>query len=299
MTPAPRVALVAAFAAVYLIWGSTYLAIDRGVAEIPPFLMAGIRFLSGGARVFVAWAAHRGRRTTDRARLGGDGAHRPADGGGRQRPGELGAHAPAVRDGRPARGGWCRSGWRSPTGCGRTGARPPARVIAGLVLGFAGVALLVDPAAIGGVGGLDPIGAGTVVVASLLWAAGSVYSRYAPQPSSQALSSGMQMLGGAAALACLSLASGELAGHDWRSVSATAFGAWAYVAVFGSVAYGSYLWLLKGLDTRQGGHLRVRQPGDRARAGLLRGERDADAVVAGLFGPRAGGRAPGRFPVTA
>ena len=48
MTPAPRLALVAAFAAVYVIWGSTYLAIDRGVTEIPPFLMAGVRFPAGG-----------------------------------------------------------------------------------------------------------------------------------------------------------------------------------------------------------------------------------------------------------
>ena len=243
MTPAPRIALVAAFAAVYLIWGSTYLAIDRGVAEIPPFLMAGIRFLSGGL-VFVAWAAHRGAaRPTARdwAATALIGLLMAAGGNGlvswalMRLPSGMGALLVGLVPLWVALADWLRP----------HGARPPARVIAGLVLGFAGVALLVDPAAVGGVRGLDPIGAGTVVVASLLWAAGSVYSRYAPQPSSQALSSGMQMLGGAAALACLSLASGELAGHDWRSVSATAFGAWAYVAVFGSVAYGSYLWLLK------------------------------------------------------
>ena len=156
----------------------------------------------------------------------------------------LGAAAAAVRHGRAAGIDGAVLGalfdWLRPQG-----ARPPARVIVGLALGFAGVALLVNPADPAGARGIDPIGAGTVVVASMLWAAGSVYSRHAPQRASQALSSGMQMLGGAAVLATISLASGEAAGLDLGSVSATAFGAWAYVAVFGSVAYGCYLWLLK------------------------------------------------------
>ena len=82
-------------------------------------------------------------------------------------------------------------------------------------------------------------------MASLLWAAGSVYSRYASQPSSHWLSAGMQMLGGGAVLMAISVASGEMVGLDWSAVSPAAFGAWIYVATFGSVAYGSYLWLLK------------------------------------------------------
>lgn len=243
MSRPSRVALVAAFAAVYVIWGSTYLAIDRGVAEIPPFFMACVRFLAGGA-VFVAWAAHRGAaRPTARdwAATALIGLLMAAGGNGLvswallRLPSGMGALLVGMVPLWVALADWLRP----------RGARPPARVIAGLVLGFAGVVLLVNPAEFAGASGIDPIGAGTVVVASLLWAAGSVYSRYAPQPASQALSSGMQMLGGSAVLASMSLASGELAGHDWRSVSATAFGAWAYVAVLGSVAYGSYLWLLK------------------------------------------------------
>ena len=243
MTPAPRLALVAAFAAVYVIWGSTYLAIDRGVAEIPPFLMAGVRFLAGGL-VFVAWAAHRGAaRPTARDWLATAiiGLLMAAGGNGlvswalQRLPSGMGALLVSMVPFWVTLADWLRP----------HGTRPPARVIVGLVLGFAGVALLVNPTGLAGARGIDPVGAGTVVVASLLWAAGSVYSRYAPQPESQALSSGMQMLGGAVALATLSLASGEAADLDLRSVSATAFGAWAYVAVFGSVAYGCYLWLLK------------------------------------------------------
>ncbi len=243
MTPAPRLALVAAFAAVYVIWGSTYLAIDRGVAEIPPFLMAAVRFLAGGL-VFVAWAAYRGAaRPTARDWLATAviGLLMAAGGNGlvswalQRLPSGMGALLVSMVPFWVALADWLRP----------RGTRPPARVIVGLVLGFAGVALLVNPADLAGARGIDPIGAGTVVVASLLWAAGSVYSRHAPQPASQALSSGMQMLGGAAALAAMSLASDEAAGLDLRTVSATALGAWAYVAVFGSVAYGCYLWLLK------------------------------------------------------
>ena len=243
MTRAPRVALVAAFAAVYVIWGSTYLAIGRGVDEIPPFLMAAVRFLAGGL-VFVAWAAHRGAaRPTARdwATTALIGLLMAAGGNGlvswalQRLPSGIGALLVGMVPFWVALGDWLRP----------RGLRPPARVVVGLLLGFAGVALLVNPTGIAGARGLDLVGAGTIVVASLLWAAGSVYSRYAPQPASQALSSGMQMLGGAAVLGCRSLASGELAGLDWSSVSATALGAWAYVAVFGSVAYGCYLWLLK------------------------------------------------------
>ena len=125
------------------------------------------------------------------------------------------------------------------------GARPPGHVILGLALGFTGVALLVNPTDFAGARTLDAVGAGTIVIASLLWATGSVYSRYAPQPASHWLSTGMQMLGGGAVLLAMSAVSGEFATVDWSSVSPAAFGAWFYVSAFGSVAYGCYLWLLK------------------------------------------------------
>ena len=123
--------------------------------------------------------------------------------------------------------------------------RPSSRALIGLVLGFGGVALLIYPTELGGLRQVDPIGASTIVLASLLWASGSIYSRRAPQPSSQALSSGMQMLGGGAVLMVLSALTGEFSQISWTAVSYNAIGAWVYVTVFGSVAYGSYLWLLK------------------------------------------------------
>ncbi len=240
--PSP-VALVAAFAAVYVIWGSTYLAIRWGVAEIPPFLMAGGRFVAAGL-VFAAWAVRRGAaRPTARDWMmtGLVGVLMAAGGNGgvswalQRVPSGLGALLVSMVPFWVALLDWWRPG----------GERPPARVVLGLALGFTGVALLVNPAEAGVARVLDPIGAGAIVVASLLWAAGSVCSRHVPQPHSQALSSGMQMLGGGVVLLALSAATGELRGLDWGAVSPAAFGAWAYVAAFGSVAYGCYLWLLK------------------------------------------------------
>ena len=238
-----RVAIVAAFAAIYLIWGGTYLAIRFGVAVIPPFLMAGVRFLVGGL-AFIAWAWSRGAaRPSARdwmttgligilMAVGGNGlvswALQTVQSG-------LGALLVGLV---PL---WVALiDWLKPTGHG-----PSGRVMLGLMLGFGGVALLIDPTDIGGVRQIEPIGAGTIVVASLLWAGGSVYSRHAPQPSSQALSSGMQMLGGGVVLLGLSAVTGEFSRLEWAAVSARALGAWVYVTVLGSVAYGSYLWLLK------------------------------------------------------
>lgn len=243
MSRPSRTALVAAFAAVYLIWGSTYLAIRWGVAEIPPFLMAGVRFLTAGS-IFVAWAAHRGAaRPTGRDWLatGLIGLLMAAGGNGlvswalQRVPSGIGALLVAMVPFWIALADWLRP----------RGARPSGRVMLGLALGFGGVALLVNPADIAGTRTLDLIGAGAIVVASLLWAAGSVYSRYAPQPAAQSLSSGMQMLSGGAVLIGISVALGEPAGLDWSTVSPSAIGAWFYVAAFGSVAYGCYLWLLK------------------------------------------------------
>ena len=243
MTQPSRVSLVAAFAAVYVIWGSTYLAIRWGVAEIPPFLMAGGRFLSAGI-VFVALAAYQGAaRPTAHHWLttGLVGLLMAAGGNGlvswalQRVPSGLGALLISMVPLWVALADWLRP----------RGARPPGYVILGLAIGFTGVALLVNPSDIASARSLDAVGASVLVMASLLWAAGSVYSRYASQPSSHWLSAGMQMLGGGAVLMAISVASGELVGLDWSAVSPAAFGAWIYVAVFGSVAYGSYLWLLK------------------------------------------------------
>ena len=243
MSRPSRLALLAAFAAVYFIWGSTYLAIRFGVAAIPPFLMAAGRFLLAGV-AFTAWAlAHGAARPTPRHWMttGLIGLLMAAGGNGlvswslQTVPSGLGALLVGLVPLWVVLVGWVMPGGR----------RPHGRVMAGLVLGFGGVALLVDPTQIGGLRQIDPVGAGVIVVATLLWATGSVYSRDASQPSSLALSAGMQMCCGGVVLLGLAVATGEPARVDWGAVPPVAYAAWGYVIVLGSVAYGSYLWLLK------------------------------------------------------
>ena len=242
MQGSSRTAIVAAFAAIYLIWGSTYLAIRLGVATVPPFLMAGVRFLVAGL-AFMAWAKYRrAARPTARDWLttGIIGVLMATGGNG------LVTWAmQTVQSGLAALlvsmvPFWVvMVDWLKPQG-----RRPTTRVVVGLVLGFTGVALLINPGDVG-MREIDAFGALTIVLASMLWASGSIYSRHAPQPTSQALSSGMQMFGGGVVLLGLSAATGEVAQLEWASVSNTALAGWVYVTVLGSVAYGSYLWLLK------------------------------------------------------
>ena len=237
-----RAALVGGFAAIYLIWGSTYLAIRIGVAEIPPFFMASVRFLVGGM-VFIAWARYRGAETPS-ARdwmttaiigvlmaFGGNGLVTVAL---QTVPSGIGALLVSMVPFWVVIADWARP----------HGVRPSGRVTLGLILGFVGVALLINPTDVSDTREINVFGAGTIVVATMLWALGSVYSRYAPQPRSQALSSGMQMFGGGVVLMALSMAAGELSDIS-LTISSEALGAWIYVSVFGTIAYGSYLWLLK------------------------------------------------------
>ena len=295
MTQPSRVSLVAAFAAVYVIWGSTYLAIRWGVAEIPPFLMAGGRFLSAGI-VFVALAAYQGAaRPTAYHWLttGVVGLLMAAGGNGlvswalQRVPSGLGALLISMVPFWVTLADWLRP----------RGARPPAQVILGLAIGFTGVALLVNPSDIAGARALDAVGAGALVMASLLWAAGSVYSRYAPQPSSHWLSAGMQMLGGGAALMAISAVSGELVGLDWSTVSTSRFRG---VDLCRGVRIGRLRLLplaAEGVDSSQGRHLRLREPRHRAHPGVPARGRDVDPLVPRLL-RRRGRRSPtGRVAV--
>ena len=238
-----RSAVLAGFAAIYVIWGSTYLAIRLGVETIPPFLMAAVRFLVASA-AFIGWAVHRGagRPTAkDWVTTGIIGTLMAAGGNGMvtwaMQTVQSGLTALLVSmvpfwvvliD-------WLKPGGR----------RPAGRIVLGVILGFVGVALLVDPADVSGGRQIALGGAAAIAVGSLLWAGGSVYSRYAPQPTSQAMSSGMQMLGGGMVLLMLSAGSGEMARFEWDSITTAALWVWLYVIVMGSVAYGSYLWLMK------------------------------------------------------
>jgi drug/metabolite transporter (DMT)-like permease len=121
--------------------------------------------------------------------------------------------------------------------------RLPRMAVAGLVLGFAGLALLVTN---GRRGGVDVVAAVVSVLAAGSWAAGSVYSKRAPLPRRPLVGAGMEMLAGGALLAVMGLATGELGRLHPSRVSAESFLGLAYLMVFGSlVAFTAYVWLLK------------------------------------------------------
>lgn len=238
---APKAAVLGAFAAVYVIWGSTYLAIRYAIETLPPFLMAGCRFLAAGAvlYLFMRW---RGVKAPARIHwrsafmlggmllLVGNGAvvwaeHRIASG--------IAALLVAVEPLWIVLLDWLRPG----------GTRPSARTAVGVVLGFIGLVILVGPQESGT--SVDLLGAGAVVVGALSWAAGSLYSREAPLPESPFLATAMQMLAGGVLLVITSLLTGEMGHVDPSTFSAASLAALAYLAVFGSlVAFTAYVWLL-------------------------------------------------------
>jgi drug/metabolite transporter (DMT)-like permease len=235
---------VAAFAAVYVIWGSTYLAIRIAIETLPPFLMAAARFACAGTILYV-WARARGAprpaRSTWKATvvigalllLGGNGAVVWAE---QTVPSGIAA---LVVAGVPL---WMvLFDWMAPGGM-----RPAPRVMAGLLLGLAGLVILVGPSAVRGAGPVDPVGAAVLMAGSVSWAAGSIYARHARLPNRPLLTTAMQMLAGAFLLGVLAVATGELAGFQWADVSMRSALALLYLVVFGAiVGYSAYVWLLR------------------------------------------------------
>ncbi len=236
-------ALVLAFAAVYVIWGSTYLAIRFAIETIPPFTMAGVRFLTAGALLY-AWARHRGVPSPTRRQLrdgaivgaflllGGNGAVVWAE---QWVPSGLVALLVATVPLWMVLLDWL---WAD-------GSRPTRGVVFGLVWGLIGVGLLT-----GGLGSesLSPraLAGGVVVLGgSLSWAAGSIYARSARVPTAPRMMTAVQMIAGGGMLTALGLVSGEWARIDVAAMSLRSIVALAYLIVFGAlVAYSAYIWLL-------------------------------------------------------
>jgi drug/metabolite transporter (DMT)-like permease len=248
MSPPPaaapsRLAVALGFAAIYLIWGSTYLAIRFGVETIPPFLMAATRFAVPGA-VIYAWLRHRGEPAPTRAQwrqafvvgalmlLGGNGLVTWAE---QWVPSGLAALIIASVPLWMGAMNWLVE----------PGARPGARGVAGVLIGFAGVAFLVGP---GGELAADRrllLGAFALVLASASWAAGSLVARREHRPRSPFLATAMQMLGGSAALLVTGTLAGEWQRLDPTTISASSVLSLLYLMTFGSViGLSAYVWLL-------------------------------------------------------
>jgi drug/metabolite transporter (DMT)-like permease len=239
---ASRAALIAAFAAVYVFWGSTYLAIRFTLETIPPFLFAGVRFVVAGALLY-AWSARRAPRPAAvhwrtalivgaLLLLGGNGGVVWAQ---QRVPSGLAALLVSTE---PI---WIVI---LATAMGRE--RLSATGVIGVIMGFGGVALLVGPQRFAGGEPVQLLGAVVIVLAALSWAVGSLYSREAPQPASQSLFTAMSMLAGGALLLSAAVVAGDFGRLDPGAISLKSVLALVYLIIFGSlVAFSCYLWIMK------------------------------------------------------
>lgn len=234
---------ILAFSIIYFVWGSTFLAIRIGVREVPPFLLAAMRFCIAGLILYI-WLIARGERS-------------------------------------PSRREWVSAFWlallmfpldygllfwaerRIPSGLAavmlatipafmalseiillRT-QRMTFRLAAALLVGLAGVAVLMSPSVTLGGAPIDRRGAVALLVASVTWSMAASLTRKLPLPSSKAMSSGAQMLVGGILLVLVSALLGEFRGFRLLSVSRDAWLSLAYLVVAGSViAFTAYVWLI-------------------------------------------------------
>lgn len=243
-----RAAIIFAFAAVYIIWGSTYLGIRYAIETLPPFLMAGTRFMTAGAILFV-WAKFNGDSVASPLSqwrraffigalllLCGNGGVTWAE---KYIPSSLAALLVATE---PL--------WVVILNWAFGGKRPNGKVLSGVFLGLVGVALLVGTGLTNGtyVSPIMFVGCGVVILAGLAWAGGSVYASRKPMKGSTSLAAGMQMLAGGGLLLLLSLVTADFKQLNLAAASWVSLAAFAYLLIFGSlVGFTAYSWLLRNV----------------------------------------------------
>lgn len=255
-TQPPAAAVAVALLTVYVVWGSTYLAIAVMIETLPPLLAAGTRFLAAGALMLGVISLHRRWRA------------------GRQ-PGEPPAEAMTGAQWRATwivgtllllggNGGVVLAERLIPSGLAAVlvatvpiwlavldaivERRPPSLlVVGGLVAGIAGVAILLLP--VQGLAAIDPGGVALVVIGAMAWAAGSIYARRAPLPRSGLVATGMEMAGGGLSLLVAGVLIGEVGRTDVAGFSGASLLAFGYLVVFGSfIAFTAYTWLLANVS---------------------------------------------------
>jgi drug/metabolite transporter (DMT)-like permease len=244
-TSVSRLRVGAAFLAIYLIWGSTYLAIRFAIDTLPPLLMASLRFLIAGPLLYAwVWLKE-----------------------GDVRPTRLHWKEATVVGGLLVLGGngcvvlaeqWVPTGiasiiislvpiwmvladWARPDG-----RRPGKWVMLGLILGFAGMILLINPFEQKTLDHVNWTGAFVLLLASLSWSLGSIYSRHARSPKSPILFTAMQMTAGGVMLLVAGTVAGEWQLFHWGQITFRSLAALIYLITFGSwIGFTAYIWLLK------------------------------------------------------
>ena len=238
----PRLRLYSAFAAVYTIWGSSYLAIVWGLETIPPLLLGAGRFLTAGAILLAISAARGGSSFTSRQLLNAS---------------VVGLLLPFLGNGSLI---WAQQ--RIPSGIAALivatvplwmvviqtvveRVRPSKQIWLGVGLGLVGLAILVGMG--GGVTGALHLPSALILCGgSVAWAAGSIYSRGADLPASGLTSAALTMLAASVFFSAAALVAGEHRGFDVGAVTLRSLMGLAYLSVLGSVvAYSAYIWLLQ------------------------------------------------------
>ena len=240
---------------VYVIWGSTYLAIAYMVESLPPLLGAGVRFTTAGLAMLAflvaryRWQRARGTPTGDLRRprlvevrtavivgtlllLGGNGMVTLAE---LTIPSGIAAVMIATT---PI--------WLSLFDALLTRRRPSGLAIGGLLVGLLGVAILLLPAS--GLDALNPLGIGTLLLAAICWSSGSLYARRGPLPANNLLGTGMEQLAGGLVILVVAAAVGEVGQFNPATVTTASLLGLVFLIVFGSlVAFTAYTWLLKNV----------------------------------------------------
>ncbi len=251
MKKASPLAIWSALIVVYIIWGSTYLAIRYAVATIPPFLMAGVRFLIAGGALYLARRAAGdpvpSRRETRNASIVGFFLLTLGNGGVAWAEQRVASGLAAMLIG--ATPLWfVLLDWLIPWRLigHPAGVRPTLPALLSVLVGFGGVVLLMGPLPGGGGLAVDPLGAVALIFATLAWAAGSLYGRGAVFPRSPLMGTAVEMLAGSAGLLVIGTVTGEWAALDLSRIAPSSLLGVAYLIVFGSlVAFSAYVWLLR------------------------------------------------------
>jgi drug/metabolite transporter (DMT)-like permease len=235
--------VLVAFAAVYVVWGSTYLAIRIGIESFPPLILAGFRHLTVGLLLYPLMRWKTGIKPTPanwRTAIVAGALLLFVGNGGvswaeQTVPSGITALLVATVSLWLVIVDWLRPG----------GVRPVPRVAMGLLLGFAGLALLVGPAHLGGSERVNPLGAAVLVIASLAWACGSLYAKHGGMPSSPMLGVAMQSFAGGVILLIVGLFAGEFSGLHLGTISLRSWLALGYLIVFGSgIGFSAYIYIL-------------------------------------------------------
>lgn len=240
-----RVKLLLAFAAIYFIWGSTYLAIEFSIETLPPYLMTGVRFFIAGGLLYL-WARWRGAKKPTFIHW-----RSATIIGGLMLFGGMGTVAFAQQ--------WVDSAlaaliiamvpvwmvlieWIRPGG-----AAPGLRVFLGIIVSFVGLILLIGPGDVFGTASNDNlIGGSMILLATFLWSIGSIFSRTVKLPDSAMLSTAMQMFSASILLMLMGVFQGEIAQINVEAISLKSVLAMLYLSIIGSVvAFTAYIWLLK------------------------------------------------------